>query len=501
MAARKSTAKERVKKKTVPKSDKPVKPIIAKQPKLVKEKSIKPTPLKKANKGKVQKVRKGKRPDRLVDESDEEPQPDLEPPVDEDVDYDLQLGIQMSLESFQPPVGGVAFRKPAASGITQKLPVVEGKGKGIAIDEHVAQSLLELQQPKKKSTTDQYIFQRRTPVTKEASTGPSAEPRDDTSANVVCDTPSHVDAETRADMDKTEGDTEILNVGEEKGEDVSNTVALEERTVELDEGQNRSEPSKTPESYPLPKRVLIEKDQDGSNPGQSHVALVGPNPEPMHEDFVATMVNLDDAFTYGDQFLNDKPTEEEPYKANVETKVESMVTVPIYQVYLSTPSLSTPVIVISSPKPVSTPIQEPVFTATTATTTTTLLPPPSPQHLITIDHALAACVSALKQVCASLEKKNKLQDQTSQALLSKIFTLENHDLYSKIDKYINENVKEAVQDALKALVCERFRELSEFEMKEILHDRMFKSGSYRSHPKHKALYEALEASMDCENRE
>ncbi|GKB91842.1 hypothetical protein Tco_0964114 [Tanacetum coccineum] len=411
MAARKSTAKESVKKKTISKADKPVKPALTKQPKLVKEKSIKPTTLKKANKGKVQKVRKGKRPDRLVDESDEEPQHDLEPPVDEDVDYDLQRGIQMSLESFQPPVGGVAFRKPAASGITQKLPVVEGKGKGIAIDEHVAQSLLELQQPKKKSTTDQYIFQRRTPVTKEASTGPSAEPRDDTSANVVPDTPSHVDAETRADMDKTEGDTEILNVGEEKGEDVSNTVALEERTVELDEGQNRSEPSKTPESYPLPKRPMHEDFVATMYP-QVHESLKHPDEEHVHLEnplsssgTLLSMKNLDDAFTFGDQFLNDKPTEEEPYKANVETKVESMVTVPIYQV---------------------------------------------------------------------LEKKNKLQDQTSQALLSKIFTLENHDLYSKIDKYINENVKEAVQDALKALVCERFRELSEFEMKKSP-DRIFKS--------------------------
>ncbi|GKE37708.1 hypothetical protein Tco_1461113 [Tanacetum coccineum] len=30
---------------------------------------------------------------------------------------------------------------------------------------------------------------------------------------------------------------------------------------------------------------------------------------------------------------------------------------------------------------------------------------------------------------------------------------------------------------------------------------MFKSGSYRSHPDHAALYEALEASMDRVNRE
>ncbi|GKG56091.1 hypothetical protein Tco_0577166, partial [Tanacetum coccineum] len=38
-------------------------------------------------------------------------------------------------------------------------------------------------------------------------------------------------------------------------------------------------------------------------------------------------------------------------------------------------------------------------------------------------------------------------------------------------------------------------------MKEILHDRMYESGSYRSQPEHIALYEALEASMDHENIE
>ncbi|GKF65537.1 hypothetical protein Tco_0192054 [Tanacetum coccineum] len=79
--------------------------------------------------------------------------------------------------------------------------------------------------------------------------------------------------------------------------------------------------------------------------------------------------------------------------------------------------------------------------------------------------------------------------------------MEKHDLYSKIDKYINENVKEAVQDALQAPIRERFRELSEFEMKEILRDRMFESDSYRSLPEHTTLYEALKASMDRENRE
>nr|GEX68533.1 hypothetical protein [Tanacetum cinerariifolium] len=38
-------------------------------------------------------------------------------------------------------------------------------------------------------------------------------------------------------------------------------------------------------------------------------------------------------------------------------------------------------------------------------------------------------------------------------------------------------------------------------MKEILCGWMFESGSYRSQPKHVALYEALDASMDRDNRD
>ncbi|GKF85976.1 hypothetical protein Tco_0253803, partial [Tanacetum coccineum] len=58
--------------------------------------------------------------------------------------------------------------------------------------------------------------------------------------------------------------------------------------------------------------------------------------------------------------------------------------------------------------PVSPPNQEPIFTATT-TTTTTLPPPPHPQQQSTTDPTLAACVSALEQICANFEKKNKLE--------------------------------------------------------------------------------------------
>nr|GEY33838.1 hypothetical protein [Tanacetum cinerariifolium] len=358
------------------------------------------------------------------------------------------------------PVGRVAIRKPA-SWITQRLLVVEDKGKGIATDEQAAQSLLDLQKLKKKN------------------------------------------AKTDADTKKynSEEYIEILNVNEEQGEDVSNTVALEERTFELDEGQAGSYPGKTPESRPP-----LEEDQVGSNPEQSHVVLAGPNPEPMHKDFIVTIYpqiheslkltideqnppslsgtlssikNMDDAFTFGDQFLNDKPTEKEP-----------------------APSLSTPIINLTPPKPVSSPAQAPVFIATTATTITTTLTLSSPlPQQSTTNLVLATRVSALEKICADFEKKHKLQDKTTQALSSRVFTLENHDMYLKIDDYVNESVKEVIHSAIQALIRERFRELSGFKMKEILRDLMFKSGSYITHFEHTALYGALKSSMDRENWE
>ncbi|GJT62123.1 retrovirus-related pol polyprotein from transposon TNT 1-94 [Tanacetum coccineum] len=314
---RKIAVAEGGKKKSTSKADQSKKPKTAKQSNLVSTK----------------KVRKGKIALKLIDENEE--------------------------AHGQALVGGVAFCEPTASDITQKLPIVEGKGKGIATDEQVAQSLLELQTPKKTSTTDQYIFHRRILVTEETPTGPSAQPKDDTSANIVRNSPSPTDAETCAEIDKTnnEGDIKILNIA-------------------------GSDPGKTPESRPPPERVLTKEDQAGPNPGQSHVALARPNPEPMHEDFVATvypqvheslkhtdkehvhlenplsatgtlfsMKNLDN-FNFGDQFFNEKPTKKEPDKANMDTEVESMVTVLINQASSSVPLLSTPVIDLTPPKPV-----------------------------------------------------------------------------------------------------------------------------------------------------
>ncbi|GJR70436.1 hypothetical protein Tco_0016501 [Tanacetum coccineum] len=217
----------------------------------------------------------------------------------------------------------------------------------------------------------------------------------------------------------------------------------------------------------------MKEDQARSNPGQSHVVQAGPNPKPMHEDFVAIV------YPQVHEILKHTPEEH----VHIENPLSSSGALSLIKNLADAFTF------------------EPIFTTTTTTKTTTLLPPPPPQQQSTTDSKLDTRVSALEKICANFEKKTKLQDKTTQALLSRVYMLENHDLYLKIDKYINEVVKEAFHNAHQAPFCERYRDLSGFEMKEIIYDRMFESGSYRSHPEHTTLYEALKASMDRENME
>ncbi|GJQ94034.1 hypothetical protein Tco_0005173 [Tanacetum coccineum] len=229
----------------------------------------------------------------------------------------------------------------------------------------------------------------------------------------------------------------------------------------------------------------MDEDQARADPGESGVALARPDPEPTHDEFMAnlypkvqeslkfpadehviledplsstktlsSMKNLEDAYTIGDQFINNKSTKDEPGKLNVEAEVVSMVTVLIYQASSSVPPLSTP---------------------------------------------LAARVATLKKKLSDLEQKNKNLDNT-QNLGSKVFTLELRDLPHKIDETVRESVKEVVHVALQAPLRDRFRELPEADMKEILHQRMFESGTYKSLPEHVALYEAHGASMEWAQR-
>nr|GEW85336.1 hypothetical protein [Tanacetum cinerariifolium] len=369
--------------------------------------------------GKVKVKQKRKSTLKLVDQ-DEEVQPDPIPQSKGD-DTDLELALQLSLDEFQGQ---------------------------------------DLYKPKRRSISDQYILQRRIPIAEEETTGPSIQLQDDTIDQTIHDTSSLADSinvqEKTVDSEKTDNGsgTEILKLDEEQGEAVSQTVGLEEMTSKLDEGQAGSDPGRTPESKPPPEHKQMDKEQAGPDPGQSHVALVGSNPKHMHEDFtfiiypkvhesmkfladeeiiledphsssgtLSLIKNLDDAFNFGDQFVNDKSTEDEPGKSNAEAKV--------------------------SPPP----LHEQYLVATADTTTTTLpFPPPPPLQQSAPSAEMLSYISTLEQLCANLKKQHNLHKQTTQAISSRVFNLELRDLPHKINETVNEAVKEAVKVALQALL-------------------------------------------------
>ncbi|GJR19396.1 hypothetical protein Tco_0967923 [Tanacetum coccineum] len=66
---------------------------------------------------------------------------------------------------------------------------------------------------------------------------------------------------------------------------------------------------------------------------------------------------------------------------------------------------------------------------------------------------------------------------------------------------MDEIVRDAVDWAMHPPLKERFRDLPEADMKEILHNRIWESKSYQTHEDHMTLYEALEKSMARDNRD
>ncbi|GJV51092.1 hypothetical protein Tco_1446833 [Tanacetum coccineum] len=344
------------------------------------------------------KVRKGKPTFQLVDKDDVAQQESV--PQEEGDDPDLELAKKMCLEAHQEkgegegddadmeraiklsldpaflpqgqaPVGGVTIRDPVSE-TTPKLPKVVGKGKAIVTEEQVAHSLIDLS--KKKRTTDQFILVRRNQAPHDSTTGPSSQPEDDTSEKVIHESSSTSDSE------RTESETE----------------ATAPKDLE-----------KAHKALAGPDPEPMQEDQTGSNSGKLHVSLAGPNPEHMDDEFLATaypkvhenlklitdervieenpeshsgsmssMKNLDDTYNFGDQFLYDKPTEDDQEKSKVIEESDSTIPDPSHQTVTSTPPVIAPFTDVSSTKPSSLVTPPPINTE--ATTITTSLPEITP---------------------------------------------------------------------------------------------------------------------------
>ncbi|GKA64812.1 hypothetical protein Tco_0764519 [Tanacetum coccineum] len=96
---------------------------------------------------------------------------------------------------------------------------------------------------------------------------------------------------------------------------------------------------------------------------------------------------------------------------------------------------------------------------------------------------------------ADMVEANQALEERLDKQRSRLYKLENLNIPHQVSKAVDEIVTDAVDWAIQAPLRDRFRDLTEADMKEILHHRMWESNFYQAHEDHKMLYEAMEKSM------
>ncbi|GJZ31683.1 hypothetical protein Tco_0576730 [Tanacetum coccineum] len=182
-----------------------------------------------------------------------------------------------------------------------------------------------------------------------------------------------------------------------------------------------------------------------------------------------------------------------------------MVSVTIHQDTSAIPHMTSPVIdLVSVPDSPTVHRTLPTTTAAIVTTTTTILTtiplPPQPQQ-VSSDSILLNRLEELEQHITDLVDANQALEERLDKHGSRLYRLENQDIPNQVSKAMDEIVTDAVDWAMHAPLRERFRDLPEVDMKEILHNRMWESKSYQTYEDHMTLYEALEKSMARDNRD
>nr|GEU31347.1 hypothetical protein [Tanacetum cinerariifolium] len=426
-----------------------------KKHKLVTETSDKPSPAKRSKPGLVSKRRKPISSLRSVDESVDEGIPEKEPRFD-DEEADIQRAVEVSLKSAHDaprgPLPPVVIREPD-SGKFQPLP----------------------ETPKNKSTADQFIFQRRTSTLTESSGH---------------DESSSLYAKLGLTDSEIESDEEVPPVVKVEAQDEGQAGPNPGVPTE---GQAGSDPGNDAEPQPQSSPVIHAR------PNLKHIDLEAtdvstqPHPEQMDEGFTAiaypnvqenlklttkehvilkepgsstgtfsSLQHLAKDFIFGDLFFNDKPSEADNEKTTTETKAESMVSITIQQDTSAIPPMTTTVIDLTS-RPdspnVHRPLQAMAIEITTTTTTTTHPPPPQPQQSTT-DSMLIKRIGELEQIMAHLIQDNKYLEERLDSHGARLYTLENLDIPQG---------------------------LPEAYIKEILHQRMWETNSYKAHEDHMML--------------
>ncbi|GJY33353.1 hypothetical protein Tco_0417822, partial [Tanacetum coccineum] len=304
-----------------------------------------------------------------------------------------------------------------------------------------AQVLLNLQTPKKKSSTEHYIFQRRT----SASTEP-----------LVHEDSSSLYVELGLSDSNTESDEEVPLVVKSGAQDEgharpnhgNDTVSqpqstpvhakpnLEHMNVEATDASSQPQPEQLDEGFTATVYPNV----------QENLKLTADKPVIPEEPASSTrtlssLQHLAKDFSFGDQFFNDKPSEADNEKKTADTEAESMVSVTIHQDTSAVPPMTSPVIDLVS-RPDSPNVHRPLpttvtATATTTTTITTLPLPPQPQQGFS-DPTLLKHIGELEQHIADLVDANQALEERLDKHGSRLYKLENQDIPNQVCKAVDE---------------------------------------------------------------
>nr|GEU33059.1 copia protein [Tanacetum cinerariifolium] len=319
--------------------------------------------------------------------------------------------------------------------------------------------------PKKKSPADQYIFQRHTSTL----TGSSG--HDESSSLYVElgltdnevesdeDVPG-IDAGVQGQAGPNPGDaaafqplpSPVVHAGpnlEHMDLDVAD-VSTQPHPKQMDEGFTATAYLKVQENLKLTVEEHVILEEPASSSGT-----------------LSSLQHLTKDLSFGNLFFNDKPSEADNEKTTIETEAESMIN----------------------------------SNRNNNNNNNNNSPPPSQSQQSTTDSMLMKRISELEHIMANLIQKNKYLEERLDSHGARLYTLENLYIPQQVRKAIDEIVTDAVEWAIQAQLRNRFKDLPEADMKEILHQRMWETNSYKTHEDHMMLYEALEKSINRDHSE
>nr|GEY33987.1 hypothetical protein [Tanacetum cinerariifolium] len=395
------------------------------------------------------------------------------------------------------PLPPVVIREPE-SGKYQPLPEVPRKGKAKVSDEQVSHDLLSLQKHKKTSPVDQYIFQSEEESEKivlgvekgsqdEGQAGP--EPNAQAEGQTGSDTSAQAEGQAGSNPDETS-----------EGQAGSNPD-------ETSKGQAGPDPGNAEARLQSTSSPVVHDGSDREHMDLD-VANVSPQPstEQLYEGFTVTVYpNVQENLKLAVKepvLLEEPASSSETLSSLTETKVESMVNVLIQQALSSISLMTSPIIDLTSrPESPKEHQQLKATTTDTTTTTTTTLPPPQAPQQSTTEAMMVKRINELEHTLADLIQVNKTMEERLDKHGARLYTLEQLNIPQQVNIAVSEVVTDAIDWAMQAPLHNRFRDLPEADMKEILHQFMWESDSYKSHKYHMKLFEALEKSINRDHSE